>query len=127
MDKFWVVRDGERVGPFDETEILRSYESGALRADDLLVAEEGGRGARIAEVFDQLRRDILTSPDLTLEDFEPAPSSGPVSVPAPLGPAPDDLPAALPGRPPALPYWVLVGLVAAALAAAAVLIVIFVF
>jgi len=123
MDKFWVVRDGERVGPFDESEILRSYESGALRADDLLVAEDGGVGARIGEVFDQLRRDILTSPDLTLEDIElePAPA------PAPREPAPDSRPATLPGRPPAPPYWILVGLVAAALAVAAVLIVMFLF
>ena len=123
MDKFWVVRDGERVGPFDETEILRSYESGALRADDLLVAEDGGLGARIGEVFDQLRRDILTSPDITLEDSEPAPTS----APARPEPAPDSRPAALQGGPRSPPYWILVGLVAAALAVAAVLIVTFLF
>ena len=125
MDKFWVVRDGERVGPFDESEILRSYESGALRADDLLVAEDGGVGARIGEVFDQLRRDILTSPDLTLVDIELEPAAAPAS--APREPAPSERPAALPGRPSTPPYWMLVGLVAAALAVAAVLIVMFLF
>jgi uncharacterized RDD family membrane protein YckC len=86
MDKFWVVRDGQRVGPFDETEILRSYESGALHADDRLVAEDGGVGARVGEVFDQLRRDILTSPDLTLEPLEPLEPSG-AAAPSAAAPA----------------------------------------
>jgi uncharacterized RDD family membrane protein YckC len=80
MDKFWVVRDGQRVGPFDEAEILRSYESGALHADDLLIAEEGGTAARMGEVFDQLRRDTLTSPDLTLELAEPERPAAPLEL-----------------------------------------------
>jgi hypothetical protein len=107
MDKFWVVRDGERVGPFDESEILRSYESGALRADDLLVGEDGGVGARIGEVFDQLRRDILTSPDLTLDDFEPAPAA------APPEPERSVEPARPPEVPPAPRRWTIIALVAA--------------
>ncbi len=70
MERFWIVRDGQRVGPFDESEVLRGYESGALRADDLLVADHGGPGATVAAVFDQLRRDILTSPDLQLDPLD---------------------------------------------------------
>jgi len=70
MERFWIVRDGQRVGPFDEAEVLRGYESGALRADDLLVGEHGGPGATVSAVFDQLRRDILTSPDLLLDPLD---------------------------------------------------------
>ena len=39
MEEIWVVRDGERIGPFAEDEILRGYESGALRGSDVLWAE----------------------------------------------------------------------------------------
>lgn len=70
MERFWIVRDGQRLGPFDEAEVLRGYESGALRPDDVLVGEHGGPGATVGAVFDQLRRDILTSPELLLEPLD---------------------------------------------------------
>ena len=76
MDEFWVVREGLRLGPFDESEVLRSYESGALHADDVLVAADGGPGATIGEVFGELRRDILTSPDLMLEPLDGSAGAG---------------------------------------------------
>jgi hypothetical protein len=88
MDKFWVVRDGQRVGPFDEAEVLRSYESGALHPDDLLVAEHGGPGATVRAVFDQLRRDILTSPDLMFEPLQPAGGESPGGGPGDPIPGP---------------------------------------
>jgi hypothetical protein len=76
MERFWIVRDGQRVGPFDEAEVLRGYESGALRPDDLLVGEHGGPGATVDAVFDQLRRDILTSPTLLLEPLDEPGAAG---------------------------------------------------
>jgi hypothetical protein len=82
MERFWIVRDGQRVGPFDEAEVLRGYESGALRADDLLVGEHGGPGATVGAVFDQLRRDILTSPELLLDQLDD-PSVGGGAAPRP--------------------------------------------
>jgi GYF domain 2 len=76
MAEFWVVRDGERIGPFAEAEILRSYESGALQGADLLWAEGMASGATVAETFAQLRKEILTSSQqLALEEIAPPPDS----------------------------------------------------
>jgi uncharacterized RDD family membrane protein YckC len=62
MTKFWVVRLGQRIGPFDETEVLASYESGALKADDLLAAGEGPATVTVGDVFAHLIRDLPPSP-----------------------------------------------------------------
>lgn len=62
MAKFWVVRLGQRIGPFDETEVLASYESGALKADDLLAAGEGPATVTVGDVFAHLIRDLPPSP-----------------------------------------------------------------
>jgi uncharacterized RDD family membrane protein YckC len=61
MEEFWVIRDGERIGPFAEDEILRGYESGALQGSDVLWAQGMTNGATVDEAFAQLRKDILTS------------------------------------------------------------------
>jgi hypothetical protein len=62
MGEFWVVRDGERIGPFAEEEILRGYESGALHGSDVLWAEGMRDGATVAEAFSQ---------ELALADIRP--------------------------------------------------------
>ncbi|HSD43225.1 MAG TPA: DUF4339 domain-containing protein [Burkholderiales bacterium] len=72
MTDFWVVRDGERIGPFAEEEILRGYESGALHGSDLLWAEGIADGATVEETFTQLREAILTSSQgLALANIRP--------------------------------------------------------
>lgn len=72
MADFWVVRDGERIGPFAESEILRSYESGALQGSDVLWAEGMTDGATVEETFTQLRKAILTSSqELALANIRP--------------------------------------------------------
>ena len=72
MSDFWVVRDGERIGPFAEEEILRGYESGALHGSDVLWAEGLDDGATVEETFTQLRKSILTSSqELALADIRP--------------------------------------------------------
>lgn len=48
---FWIVRHGQRVGPFDEAEVLANFESGALQADDLLAAGDGPATVTVREVF----------------------------------------------------------------------------
>jgi len=72
MAEFWVIRDGERIGPFAEAEILRSYESGALQGSDLLWAPGMASGATVEEAFAQLRKAILTSSQpLALAEIAP--------------------------------------------------------
>jgi hypothetical protein len=72
MSNFWVVREGERIGPFAEEEILRGYESGALQGSDVLWAEGLADGATVEETFTQLRKAILTSSqELALADIRP--------------------------------------------------------
>jgi len=92
MAEFWVIRDGERIGPFAEAEILRSYESGALQGSDLLWAPGMASGATVDEAFAQMRKAILTSSQpLALAEIEPpresavppdAPPPADVAVPA---------------------------------------------
>ena len=92
MAEFWVVRDGERIGPFAEAEILRSYESGALQGSDLLWSPGLASGATVDEAFAQLRKAILTSSQpLALAEIAPflesavppdAPPPADVAVPA---------------------------------------------
>jgi hypothetical protein len=77
MADFWVVRDGERIGPFAENEILRSYESGALQGSDVLWAEGMADGATVEETFTQLRKAILTpSQELALANIRPPADPG---------------------------------------------------
>lgn len=81
---FWVIRGGERIGPFGEEEILRGYESGALQGSDLLWAEGMTSGVTVEEAFAQLRKDILTSSQpLALEDITPPadPAASPYAPP----------------------------------------------
>jgi uncharacterized RDD family membrane protein YckC len=84
MDEIWVVRDGERIGPFAEDEILRAYESGALRGADVLWAEGLREGATVEETFDQMRKTILTSSqELALAAIRPPddPAASPYAPP----------------------------------------------
>lgn len=84
MEEIWVVRDGERIGPFAEDEILRGYESGALRGSDVLWAEGLREGATVEETFDQMRKTILTSSqELALASIRPPanPADSPYAPP----------------------------------------------
>jgi uncharacterized RDD family membrane protein YckC len=68
MAQFWVIRDGERIGPFAEDEVLRGYNSGALHGSDVLWADGMTRGATVAEAIAHLPRDVaVSSPALELE------------------------------------------------------------
>ncbi len=88
MAEFWVVRDGERIGPFAEAEILRSYESGALQGADLLWSPGMASGATVDEAFAQLRKAILTaSQPLALAELAPPPEA---AVPPDVPPPTDD-------------------------------------
>jgi hypothetical protein len=93
MAEFWVIRDGERIGPFEEAEILRSYESGALQGSDQLWAPGMASGATVDEAFAQLRKAILTaSQPLALEEIAPslAPAGPPEAPPPADVPAPEE-------------------------------------
>jgi uncharacterized protein (DUF2342 family) len=84
MAEFSVIRDGERIGPFAEAEILRSYEGGALQGSDLLWAPGMATGATVDEAFAQLRKAILTSSQpLALAEIAPAESAVPPDAPTP--------------------------------------------
>lgn len=85
MAEFWVIRDGERIGPFAEAEILRSYESGALQGSDLLWAPGMASGATVDEAFAQMRKAILTSsqPLALVEIAPPTESTVPSDAPPP--------------------------------------------
>jgi hypothetical protein len=102
MAEFWVIRDGERIGPFAEAEILRSYESGALQGSDVLWAPGMASGATVDEAFAQLRKAILTaSQPLALEEIAPpSESAGPPEAPPPADvPVPAERPYAAAGGP----------------------------
>lgn len=76
MAEFWVIRDGERIGPFAEAEILRSYESGALQGADLLWSPGMAAGATVDEAFAEMRKAILTaSQPLSLAEIAPPPEA----------------------------------------------------
>ena len=94
MAEFWVIRDGERIGPFAEAEILRSYESGALHGSDVLWAPGMATGATVDEAFAQLRKAILTaSQPLALEEIAPSPApAGPPEAPPPEAAVTPDAP-----------------------------------
>lgn len=85
MAEFWVIRDGERIGPFAEAEILRSYESGALQGSDLLWSPGMATGATVDEAFAEMRKGILTaSQPLSLAEIAPPPEAAvPPDVPPP--------------------------------------------
>lgn len=123
--EFWVIRDGERIGPFGEEEILRGYESGALQGSDVLWAEGMTSGATVEEAFAQLRRDILTSSQpLALEEITP-PADAAASPYAPPGARVADVTERLGGPTVYAGFWVrytavmldslLVGLIGAAI------------
>jgi hypothetical protein len=95
MAEFWVIRDGERIGPFAEAEILRSYESGALQGSDLLWSPGMATGATVDEAFAEMRKGILTaSQPLALVEIAPPPGA----VDSPGAPRQADL--AVPADPP---------------------------
>jgi uncharacterized RDD family membrane protein YckC len=52
--QYWLDRDGQRLGPYAEADILEGVETGAVRATDLLRVEGMGEGIPVWEVLAQL-------------------------------------------------------------------------
>jgi hypothetical protein len=51
MAQYWIVRDGARRGPFEESEILEGIERGTVRANDLLWVDGMPEGVPIKDVM----------------------------------------------------------------------------
>ena len=82
MADYWVKRDGERLGPFDEARILGDYERGLLRPDDLLWAEGMKYWVPAEDAFAEMRRPVGDSGPLELEPFDsPVEDGGPEAQP----------------------------------------------
>jgi uncharacterized RDD family membrane protein YckC/type II secretory pathway pseudopilin PulG len=60
MTRFWIGRDGARSGPFERDQVLADYESGAVRADDLLWTEGMADWKRADELLGPRRAAPLT-------------------------------------------------------------------
>jgi uncharacterized RDD family membrane protein YckC len=54
VTQYWLTRDGERRGPYEEREILEGVRLGTVRPADLLSVEGMGKGVPIADVLVQL-------------------------------------------------------------------------
>lgn len=52
--RYWLGRDGKRLGPYEEAEILEGVETGTVQATDLLWVEGMRRGIPVWEVLAQL-------------------------------------------------------------------------
>lgn len=70
MTDYWVERDGERLGPFDEARVIGDYERGILRPDDRLWTEGLDEALPLAEVFANLETAYPTDDTLSLEPLE---------------------------------------------------------
>jgi uncharacterized RDD family membrane protein YckC len=75
MTQYWVIRGGERRGPYEESDVLEGVELGTVRPNDLLWVEGMREGLPIAEVIANLGAAPPSRPPLTLEPLKPgAPS-----------------------------------------------------
>lgn len=75
MTQYWVIRGGERRGPYEESDVLEGVELGTVRPNDLLWVEGMREGLPIAEVIANLGGAPASKPPLTLEPLKPgAPS-----------------------------------------------------
>ena len=71
MTKYWVSRDGKRLGPFDEAQIYDAYGKGTLRPTDELWTEGMELWVPVSEVFDYLHAAVAHP-----EDSVPDPGPG---------------------------------------------------
>jgi uncharacterized RDD family membrane protein YckC len=67
MTQYWVIRGGERRGPYEESDVLEGVELGTVRPHDLLWVEGMREGLPIAEVIANLGAAPASKPPLTLE------------------------------------------------------------
>ena len=75
MTQYWVIRGGERRGPYEESDVLEGVELGTVRPNDLLWVEGMREGLPIAEVIANLGAAPPSRPPLTLQPIAPgAPS-----------------------------------------------------
>ena len=75
MTQYWVIRGGERRGPYEESDVLEGVELGTVRPNDLLWVEGMREGLPIADVIANLGAAPAAKPPLTLEPLAPgAPS-----------------------------------------------------
>ena len=77
MTEYFIQRDGERLGPFDEATILRDRERGLLRDDDLLWAEGLDDWVPMSAVFAQLDERPPAPGAFDLEPLEEQPAAEP--------------------------------------------------
>ncbi len=78
MTQYWVIRGGERRGPYEESDVLEGVELGTVRPNDLLWVEGMREGLPIAEVIANLGAAPASKPPLTLEPLKPG---GSVALP----------------------------------------------
>jgi uncharacterized RDD family membrane protein YckC len=76
MTQYWVIRGGERRGPYEESDVLEGVELGTVRPNDLLWVDGMREGVPIAEVIANLGTAPASRPPLTLEPLAPAASAG---------------------------------------------------
>ncbi len=87
MTQYWVIRGGERRGPYEESDVLEGVELGTVRPNDLLWVEGMRHGLPIAEVIANLGAAPASRPPLTLEPL----AAGAASPYRPPGARVDDL------------------------------------
>ena len=75
MAQYWIVRDGARRGPFEESEILEGIERGTVRASDLLWVDGMPQGVPIKDVMANFGSSPPSTPEPTLEPLTSAVSS----------------------------------------------------
>ncbi len=71
MTQYWVIRGGERRGPYEESDVLEGVELGTVRPNDLLWVEGMREGVPITEVISNLGAAPPSKPPLTLEPLAP--------------------------------------------------------
>jgi len=91
MTQYWVIRGGERRGPYEESDVLEGVELGTVRPNDLLWVEGMREGVPIAQVIANLGTAPPSRPPLTLEPLAPGPGRAAASPYRPPGARVDDL------------------------------------
>src|SRR5262245_28589996 len=76
MTQYWVIRGGERRGPYEESDVLEGVELGTVRPNDLLWVEGMREGVPITEVIANLGKAPPSKPPLTLEPLAPGARRG---------------------------------------------------
>jgi uncharacterized RDD family membrane protein YckC len=75
MTQYWVIRGGERRGPYEESDVLEGVELGTVRPNDLLWVDGMRQGVPIAEVIANLGAAPASKPPLALEPLAAAAAS----------------------------------------------------